>query len=141
VQVATVAEFPSFDTGQFEGAEFTMSKGDAELVVHVAGEDDVVVAFERLRWHEFTALYNCAPWQIQGAYFALAEVVESASLARFLTEDKASSKAYTTLHHFRVFLDEHGCHEAFAERASIKRRSRPSIGQSPNTSLERTRER
>ena len=118
-----------------------MSKGDAELVVHVAGEDDVVVIFGRLRWHEFTALYNCAPWQIQGAYFALAEVVESASLARFLSEDKASSKAYTTLHHFRVFLDEHGCHEAFAERAGIVRRSRSPMGLSPNTSLERTRER
>jgi len=140
VQVATVAGFPSFDTGQFEGAEFSMSKGDAELVVHVAGEDDVVVTFGRLRWHEFTALYNCAPWQVQGAYFALAEVVESASLARFLSEDKASSKAYTALHHFRVFLDEHGCHEVFAERASIERRSRSLVGQSPNKSLERTRE-
>ncbi len=33
--------------------------------------------------------------------------------------DGAASKAYTQLHHFRIFLDEHGCHELFAQAFSV----------------------
>jgi len=139
VPVATVAEFPRFDTGQFEGAEFLMARGNAELVTHVAGEDDVVVSFARVRWHEFTAVYNCSAEQLEGAYFSVAEVVGSGRLARYAREDKASAKAYRTLRHFRVFLDEHGCHEVFAESAALGRRA-ALLGQPPNTSFQRTRE-
>ena len=128
MQVATVAGFPSFDTGQFEGAEFHMSRGDAQLGVHVAGEDDVAVSFKRVRWHEFTALYNCSPEQVSGSYFKLTEVESSPSLARYLAADKASAKAYKELHHYRVFLNEHGCHEVFAQFAGIDARSTPPSG-------------
>ena len=38
--------------------------------------------------------------------------------AKYIMADKAASKAYKELHHFRVFLDEHGCHELFAESFS-----------------------
>jgi hypothetical protein len=119
VPINTIAEFPSFDTGQFEGAEFHMSEGDAHLVAHMAGADDVVVTFRRIRWHEFTALYNCSSEQVQGAYFRLAEVVLSPTLASYIAADKASAKAYKELHHFRVFLDEHGCHEVYSQSADI----------------------
>ena len=117
--IRTVAEFPPFDTGQFEGAEFHMSKGDASPLAHVAGEGDVVVTFQRIRWHEFTAVYNCSSEQVSGSYFKLTEVESSAALARFLAADKASAKAYQELHHYRVFLDEHGCHEVFSQSARI----------------------
>ena len=137
--VATIVAFPRFDTGQFEGAEFLMARGNAELVTHVAGEDDVVVSFVRVRWHQFTAMYNCSAEQLEGAYFSVAEVIGSESLSRYLIGNKASTKAYEALHHFRVFLDEHGCHEVFAESAALIRRARH-LGQPPNKSLERTRE-
>jgi hypothetical protein len=117
-----------------------MSGGDAHLVVHVAGGADVVVTFKRIRWHEFTALYNCRPEQVSESYFKLTEVRSSRSLAEFLAADQASSKAYSELHHFRVCLDEHGCHEVFAQSASLCDPKTLRSGQSPNTSLERTRE-
>ncbi len=126
--VAVISEFPAFDTGQFEGAEFHMSQGDASLVTHVAGEDDVIVTFKRIRWHEFTALYNCSPEQVSGSYFKLTEVESSPALAKYLAADKASAKAYKELHHFRVFLDEHGCHDVFAQTACIEARKAPNAG-------------
>jgi hypothetical protein len=126
--VTVVSEFPPFDTGQFEGAEFHMSQGDAQLVTHVAAEDDVVVTFKRVRWHEFTAKYNCSAEQVSGSYFKLTEVDSSPALAAYLAADKASAKAYKELHHYRVFLDEHGCHEVFAQSACIDARRAPSSG-------------
>ena len=136
-----VSELPSFDTGQFEGAEFHMVRGEGQLVVHVAGEPDVVVTFKRIRWHEFTALYNCSPEQVSTSYFKLTEVESSLSLAQYVANDQASAKAYSELHHYRIFLDEHGCHEAFAQSAALDRRPTLRSGQSPNPSLERTRDR
>jgi hypothetical protein len=115
--IALVYDFPPFDTGRFEGATFSMAKGDAELVVSIAEHDDVVLRFTRVRWHEFTALYNCTAEQVNGAYFKLVELRGSESLAKHAAADKAGSKAYRELHHYRVFLDEHGCHELFAESA------------------------
>jgi len=136
-----VSELPPFDTGRFEGAEFHMVRGDARLVVHVAEEPDVVVTFQRVRWHEFTALYNCSPEQVSTSYFKLTEVESSQPLAKYVASDRASARAYSELHHFRIFLDEHGCHEVFAQSAALEGRPTLRSGQSPNTSLERTRDR
>jgi hypothetical protein len=140
VPIIVVSEFPPFDTGQFVGAEFHMVGGDARLEVHIAGETDVLVTFKRIRWHEFTAWYNCSSEQVSGSYFKLTEVSPSQALAKYISADQASSKAYSELHHYRVFLDEHGCHEVFAQSASLDDRQAFRSGQSPNTSLERTRE-
>ena len=136
-----VSELPPFDTGQFEGAEFHMLRGDAQLVVHVAGDLDVVVTFRRVRWHEFTAPYNCSPEQVSSSYFKVTEVESSQPLARYVASDRASVKAYSELHHYRIFLDEHGCHEVFAQSVALEGRPALRSGQSPNTSLERTRDR
>jgi len=118
MKTALVYDFPAFDTGQLEEATFSMAKGDAELVISVAGHGDIVLRFKRARWHQFTALYNCTPEQAKSAYFKLIELKDSQSVAKYVREDSASAKAYRELHHFRVFLDEHGCHELFAESAS-----------------------
>jgi len=118
MDIALIYDFPPFGTGSFECASFTMAKGDAELVVRVAKHDDIVLRFKRARWHQFTALYNCSPEQVKSAYFKLVELQGSKAVARYAAEDRANAKAYRELHHFRVFLDEHGCHELFAESAS-----------------------
>ena len=63
-------------------------------------------------------LYNCLAEQVQSCYLALQEVEGSAALAAYIANDKATVKAYQELHHCRIFLDETGCHELFAERCA-----------------------
>ena len=92
-----------------------MTGGDAVLTIHVSGIPSIKLHFARVRWHQFTALYNCTPEQINGAYFAVAETLHSRSLAAYIANDKAGAKAYRELHHYRVFLDETGCHELYAQ--------------------------
>ena len=112
-----VLQLPEFDTGQFGGSSFLMANGDAYLGIEVSGVEVPRIRFERVRWHQFTALYNCSVEQIESAYFTLTEVCESSPLQDFLANDKAPAKAYSELHHYRIFLDETGCHEVFAQSA------------------------
>jgi hypothetical protein len=114
-----VIRLPSFDTGAYEDSEFLMSRGDATLTIHVAKMQPVTINFSRVRWHEFTALYNCTAEQIAHAYFAVAEISGSNSLAAFIANDRAAAKAYRELHHYRIFLDETGCHELYAEGCTL----------------------
>lgn len=118
MRVALVYDFPPFDTGLFEAAEFLMSGGNAQLIIKVAEHPEIIVQFKRVRWHEFTALYNCSAEQVKSAYFKLVRLDDSERLTAHMAADRAAAKAYKELHHFRVFLDEHGCHELFAESFS-----------------------
>jgi hypothetical protein len=114
----TIIAIPAFDTGEYEGCDFAMSEGGALLTIRAASIPPFSIQFKKVRWHQFTAKYNCTPEQIKGCYFSLAEVAPSRSLQSFLNQDSASAKPYKELHHFRIFLDETGCHELFAESAS-----------------------
>jgi hypothetical protein len=118
MRIALVYKFPPFDTGLFDSAEFLMSGGNARLLIKVAEHSDIILQFKRVRWHEFTALYNCSAEQVKSAYFKLVRLDESELLTKYIVADRAVAKAYKELHHFRVFLDEHGCHELFAESFS-----------------------
>lgn len=112
----TAFDLPPFDTGRYEDSEFLMSAGNGLLTIRVDGMPPIKLSFERVRWHEFTALYNCSPEQVESAYFKVVEILHSHSLARYVANDRASRKAYRELHHYRIFLDETGCHELYAER-------------------------
>jgi hypothetical protein len=111
--VRTIVALPEFDTGQYTGREFYMGEGDARLTVHAGAP--FRIQFRRVRWHQFTALYNCTEEMIEGSYFTLSEVIPSPALDAYVRGDTASLKAYSELHHYRIFLDETGCHEVFAE--------------------------
>lgn len=115
-----VAELPKFDTGQYEGCEFSLSGGDAKLTIRFTELPPFEINFYRARWHQFTALPNCDAELIKDAYFRLVEVTESRALSSFIDDDRAPRKAYTQLHHYRIFLDETGCHELFAEAAAAR---------------------
>ena len=39
-------------------------------------------------------------------------------ICAFTSADNSSTKAYSELHHYRIFLAETGCHEVFAESFS-----------------------
>lgn len=110
---------PSFDTGQYEGSEFLMSGGNAVLTIYLGEMSPVKITFYRVRWHQFTALYNCTSEMIKEAYFAVAEIPHSASLADYIANDRAPRKAYKELHHYEIFLDETGCHEVYAEQCVL----------------------
>ena len=112
-----IIELPEFDTGQYEGCEFIMSGGDARLTLLLSGLPAFGIRFSRARWHQFTALPNCSVEMIKGAYFQLVEVSDSRPLTAFIKGDQAPAKAYQELHHYRIFLDETGCHELFAQSA------------------------
>jgi hypothetical protein len=112
-----VIDLPSFDTGEYEGCELHMNSGDATLSIHVAGRESFIIKFTRVRWHRFTSLYACEPEWISGYYFRVAEVPNSVELRAHLKADRATIKPYKELHHYRILLDETGCHEFFAERA------------------------
>jgi len=118
VKFEQVAELPSFDTGQYEGCEFVMSDGDARLTIRFTDLPPFEISFYRLRWHQFTALPNCDADLVKSAYFRLVEAIESPTLLSFIDSDRAPRRAYKGLHHYRIFLDETGCHEFFAESAS-----------------------
>ena len=113
-----VAELPQFDTGQYERSEFLMRGGDATLTLYIAELPEIGFHFERVRWHQFTALCNCTPEMIKDAYFRLVEYPSSPELETFLRHDAATRKAYTRLGHYRILLDETGCHEVFAQSAA-----------------------
>jgi hypothetical protein len=110
-----VHELPKFDTGRYAESEYLMRDGSSSLTIHVAGFPDISISFPRTRWHRFTALHVCSPAWITEAYFRLVEVPPSEGLAAFLAADKQSRGAYKELHHYRIFLDETGCHEVYAE--------------------------
>ncbi|GLR89131.1 hypothetical protein [Bradyrhizobium iriomotense] len=118
VRYEEIAELPKFDTGLYEGCTFSMSGGDAKLILRFTELPPFEINFHRARWHQFTALPNCDAEQIKSAYFRLVEVMESRVLSSFVDGDRAPIKAYKELHHYRIFLDETGCHEVFAESAS-----------------------
>jgi hypothetical protein len=110
-----IIDLPEFDTGQYEGCEFIMSSGDAKLTLRFSELPAFGVKFSRARWHQFTALPNCSVEMIKSAYFRLVELKYSSALAAFIAGDRSPRRAYKELHHYRIFLDETGCHEVFAE--------------------------
>ena len=117
VTTELIIELPEFDTGQFESCEFVMSDGGARLTVLLSELPAFKISFSRVRWHQFTALPNCTAEMVKGAYFRLVELKDSSALTVFIERDRATAKAYRELHHYRIFLDETGCHELFAQSA------------------------
>ncbi|MGA7954369.1 MAG: hypothetical protein WCA07_12710 [Gloeobacterales cyanobacterium] len=113
--VVTALELPPFDTGQYEGCEFHMAGGNATLTICLAELPNFSMEFQRVRWHRYTQLHNCEAHWIQQAYFRLAEVPPNEALSRYVNADTSTVKPYSELHHYRIFLDETGCHEVFAE--------------------------
>ena len=114
---SAVLELPPFDTGQYEGCEFNMARGNATLTVHLAELPAFAIEFHRVRWHRYTQLHNCPASWVQQAYFRLVEVPPSEALSQYVAADTSVAKPYAELHHYRIFLDETGCHEVFAESA------------------------
>ena len=96
-----------------------MFGGGATLTLQVAGLSPLSFRFSKVRWHQFTAAYNCTPGMVSDAYFRLVEYRNSSAVATFVEQDRASTKSYAELNHYRIFLDGTGCHEVFAESVAL----------------------
>jgi hypothetical protein len=46
---------------------------------------------------------------------AVAEVVNSPALVHYIARENVPEKQTRALHHYRIYLGEGGCHEAFAQ--------------------------
>lgn len=114
-------ELPEFDTGQYESHEFHMNEADAYLLLKITDLPDFKIQFLRVRWHQYTQLSNCDPAWIKEAYFRLVEVSPNERLRQYVADDRATIRPYGELFHYRIFLDESGCHEVFAEDAFVAR--------------------
>ena len=57
--------------------------------------------------------------EASAAYFKLVEVSPSRRVADILKADEGAPRPYRELHHYKIFLDETGCHEVAAEAASM----------------------
>ena len=113
-----IVEIPKFDAGQYEECDLAITGADVRLTIRFSELPPFEINFSHVRWHQFTALPNCDADVVESAYFRLVEVVESPTLSSFVDSDRAPRRAYKELHHYRIFLDETGCHELFAESAS-----------------------
>jgi hypothetical protein len=118
MRLSTVIELPAFDTGQYDGSDFRMLDGGATLTVKLLETANFSIQFKKVRWHQFTALPNCTPEMIHDAYFRLVEYPDSPAVAKFIREDQMGAIAYAHLSHYRIFLDEIGCHELYAQSAT-----------------------
>jgi hypothetical protein len=100
VRCEQVAALPKFDTGQYEGCEFSMSGGDAKLTIRFAEQPPFEINFYRTRWHQFTALPNCDAEVIKNAYFRLVEIIESRAshpLSRATGHREKPTSSYATI--------------------------------------------
>ena len=94
MRIAPVYDFPPFNTGLFADTEFLLSGGDARLLIKVEEQPNIILRFDRVRWHEFTAMYNCSAEQVKSAYFKVVRLDDSERLMEYITADRATSKAY-----------------------------------------------
>jgi hypothetical protein len=114
----SIIQLGEFDTGLYAGCEFYHADGNGYITVHVDEYGNKTIEFKKIRFHRFTALPNCTSRQVS-AYFELKEVERSEELAEYIKKDQSSAKAYSSLRHFIIFLDETGCFEVFAEEAKL----------------------
>lgn len=113
----TVVRLPQFDTGQYNGATLTHN-GDAILAIDIIELGCLRLHFVRCRYIQFTALYNCSSDMVK-SYFCVDDLGESADLSRYVLGDIASKKAYKSLSHYRIFLDETGCYDIYSESVAL----------------------
>ena len=113
----TVFELSEFDTGLYNGCQFSHNEANAELKIHINEVGTQVVSFEKVRSYKFTALPNCTA-QMISAYFKVVDCGSTKSLSDFKTSNSFDPKMDSSLKHYMIFLDETGCYEVYAENVT-----------------------
>jgi hypothetical protein len=122
IDVKPVLLLPTLDSERFENCAFSMHDGEARLTITMQEIPAFVIHFRRLCWHRFTPAAACTPILTEGCHMAVAEVARSPALRHHVMKEKLAADLAAKLHHYRVYLGPGGCHEAFAEAASLSDR-------------------
>jgi hypothetical protein len=103
------------DSERFERCTFSLQDRESLLTVYLTELPPFLIHFHRLRWHRCTPRAECLPGLILGCDMAVAEVRDSPALRAYLRRENVPARDAAALHHFRIYLGNGGCHEAFAQ--------------------------
>jgi hypothetical protein len=106
---------PTMDTERFERCSFSLQDAESLLTVHMTDLPPFIIHFHNLRWHRVTPNAQCTAVLTQGCQMAVAEVVNSPALIHYLARENVPPQQKRALHHYRIYIGEGGCHEAFAQ--------------------------
>jgi len=115
INVVPVILLPTMDSERFERCTFSLQDRESLLTVYMSELPPFLIHFHALRWHRCTPRAECVPGLIQGCDMAVAEVRESPALRHYVQKEHVPERAAAALHHFRIYLGNGGCHEAFAQ--------------------------
>lgn len=115
INVVPVILLPTMDSERFERCSFSLSDAESLLTISMRDLPPYIIHFHRLSWHRFTPYADCKPGLIQGCDMAVAEVAGSPALKAYLQKASLTAEDAARLHHYRIYLGQGGCHEAFAQ--------------------------
>lgn len=106
---------PTMDTERFERCSFSLQDTESLLTISMTDLPPFIIHFHNLRWHRVTPNAQCTAVLTQGCQMAVAEVINSPALMHYLARESVPPEQERALHHYRIYLGEGGCHEAFAQ--------------------------
>jgi hypothetical protein len=115
IEIVPKILLPTMDTERFERCSFSLQDAESLLTVYMSELPPFIIHFRKLRWHRVTPNAQCAPVLTQGCQMAVAEVVNSPALKQYVARENVPPEQTRSLHHYRIYLGEGGCHEAFAQ--------------------------
>ena len=115
IEIVPKILLPTMDTERFERCSLSLQDAESLLTIHMSELPPFIIHFSRLRWHRVTPTAACTPVLTHGCQMAVAEVVNSPALIHYLARESVAAAKTRTLHHYRIFLGDGGCHEAFAQ--------------------------
>jgi hypothetical protein len=115
IEIVPKILLPTMDTERFERCSFSLRGVKSLLVIHMLELPPFIIHFHKLRWHRVTPNTACTPVLTQGCQMAVAEVVNSPALVHYVKRENVPAAKTRALHHYRIYLGEGGCHEAFAQ--------------------------
>lgn len=120
IEVVPVILLPTMDPGRFERCSFALADRKATMTIYMKDLEPFVIHFSNLCWHRFTPHDECPSTITEGCHMAVAEVRASPALRHHIARENIPEKAARRLHHYRIYFGKGGCHEAFANSASLR---------------------
>jgi hypothetical protein len=115
IEIVPKILLPTMDTERFLRCGFSLQGAVSLLTIHMSELPPFIIHFHQLRWHRVTPNSACTPVLTQGCQMAVAEVVNSPALVHYIARENVPTGNTRALHHYRIYLGEGGCHEAFAQ--------------------------